>query len=977
MALTFMFAMIGVMILCLTYVPMMSAWFIRTSKKEKPSWGDKIVVALENIYEPALEKALSKGKWILSTAVILLGISIFTFTQMGGEFMPKLEEGDFAFHAILKPGSSLSETIKTTTKIEKALMSNFPEIEKMVCRIGVAEVPTDPMPLDLADMFIIMKPKSEWKAAKTKDGMIEKMKEVMMKIPSVNYEFSQPIEMRFNELLEGVREDIAIKLYGDDIDILAEKADEITKIIAGTAGIGDMKAEATKGLPQMTIRYDRHKIAQYGLNIKDLNMLIETAFAGGKAGVIFEGEKRFDLVVRLDEAHKKGINSLKNLYVNLPSGVQIPLKEVAEISYKSGPMQISRDNTNRRTYVGINVRGRDVKSLVNEIEEKLDAQLELPSGYFIRYGGAFENLERATNRLKLVLPIALGLIFLLIFFALKSIKQTAMIYMAIPLAAIGGVFSLWLRDMPFSISAGVGFIVLFGVAVLNGLVLISGWNELKEEGVDDIGERIRLGAKRRIRPILLTALTDVLGFLPMAISSSAGAEVQQPLATVVIGGMITATLLTLFVLPILYRWVESRDRSIPIPKLTTVIVLIGASSLFVAGDLKAQNNTITTVEDAIKIGLINNGNVKVAKSNVEIQSQNKRAAYNLGKTDVNVQYGQYNSYRKDFAFDINQNIEFPSVYTSQRKLAKAKIEGSELQLSATENNLKRNIKQAWYQLAYFTEKQKILQYQDTIFEDFLYAATLRYETEASSFLEKVTAETEVMELQNQLKMIASDIQIQQHKLRTLLNDTNQLKFVPVIFDERVLMSFSDSNQLNNNPLLAYNKQQIEIAHAEKGVQNSKMLPDLSIGYFNQSFIGSPTESGNAAVSSDRFTGIQAGISVPLFFGSYRANVKTAKLNMQIAETNATYYQTVLEGEYQQLFNEVEKYQNSLNYYKEKAVPQADLIIMNTQKSFDNGAIGYIEYFQNLNQGLELKYNYLKTLNDYNQAIINLEYIMGQ
>jgi len=980
MALTFMFAMIGVMILCLTYVPMMSAWFIRPDKKEKASWGDRFVIWLENLYEPVLGKALNKSKWIIASAVVLLGLSIFTFTTMGGEFVPQLDEGDIAFHGILKPGSSLTETIATTTKIEQIVKSNFPEVEKIVSRIGVAEVPTDPMPMDIADIFVIMKPQSEWVSADSKDEMVEKMKEAVEQIPGVNYEFTQPIEMRFNELLEGVREDIAIKLYGDDITILATKAEEISKIIAGTQGIGDMKVEATTGLPQMTVNYNRHKLAQYGLNVEDLNTVVQSAFAGGKAGVIFEGEKRFDLVVRLDKQYKQGIDDLKNLYVNLPSGTQIPLKEVADISYKPGPMQISRDNTNRRTYVGVNVRGRDVKSLVEEMKQKLDAQLKLPPGYFIRYGGAFENLERATNRLKIVLPIALGLIFLLIFFALRSMKQTAMIYMAIPLAAIGGVFSLWLRDMPFSISAGVGFIVLFGVAVLNGLVLISGWNELKEEGVDDLGERIRLGAKRRIRPILLTALTDVLGFLPMAVSTSAGAEVQQPLATVVIGGMITATLLTLFVLPILYRWVESRSQPIVVPKLATVLVLVGGLSLFSVGGVNAQNTSaqsISTVDEALKIGLSNNGKVKAAKTNVELQEQGKKAAFDLGKTDVGIQYGQYNSFENDLAFDINQNFAFPTVYTNQRRLANEKIAGSQFQVSISENQLKFDIRKTWYQLAYFTEKQKLLLFQDTIYTKFLNAANRRYETEASSYLEKVSAETKVMELRNELKMVNADIAIQEQQLRVLLNDTNEIRFIPAVLDERLIGNTQDVNQVENNPSLSYVKQQIEIAEAEKGVENAKLLPDFSIGYFNQSQIGSSLENGSFASGSDRFSGIQAGISIPLFSGSYRANIKSAKFKTQIAQTNADYYQTVLQGQFQQQLNEVLKYQEGLSYYKTQAVPQAELIISSTQKSFDNGAIGYIEYFQNINQGLTLKFNYLETLNGYNQAIISLEYLIGQ
>ena len=980
MALTFMFAMIGVMILCLTYVPMMSAWFIRMNPKNKTSWGDRFVIWLENIYEPTLGRALRGAKWVIVSAIVLLGLAVFTFTRMGGEFIPQLDEGDIAFHVILKPGSSLSESIETATKIERILLAEFPEVKHAMTRFGVADVPTDPMPMDIGDCFVLLKPQDEWVSADSKEELIEKIKEAVSVVPGVNYEFTQPIEMRFNELLTGVREDIAVKLFGEDLDILATKAEEMGKIISTVQGVGDMKVEATSGLPQMTVQYNRHKLAQYGLHVEDLNTVIQSAFSGGKAGVIFEGEKRFDLVVRLDEQHRTSIDDLKNLYVNLPNGSQIPLKELADISYQPGPMQISRDNTNRRTYVGINVRGRDVKSLVEEIQQKLDTQLDLPPGYYIRYGGAFENLERASKRLQIVVPIALGLIFLLIFFALKSFKQSMMIYMAIPLAAIGGIFSLWLRDMPFSISAGVGFIVLFGVAVLNGLVLISGWNELKEEGVSDLNERIRLGARRRIRPILLTALTDVLGFLPMAISTSAGAEVQQPLATVVIGGMITATLLTLFVLPILYRWVESRSAKVPVPKALTVLLLIGGLSLFSSGELKAQDvndRTITTLDEAIKTGLSNNGNVQVAKTNIELQEQGKKAAFDPGKTNVGVQYGQYNSFETDFAFNLNQQFDFPTVYTNQHKLAKEKTEGSHLQLSVTENSLKQDIRQSWYQLAYLKEKEKLLLYQDSIYGRFLHAATIRYETEATSYLEKAAAETRVMEIRNTLKLIASDIIIQEKQLRVLLNDTTGLTFMPEPLMERNIANVQDSAQLANNPLLAYAKQQIDIAGAEKAVQSSKMLPGFSVGYFNLSLIGSQTTNGDIATGTDRFSGVQAGITIPLFYGSYKANIKSAKLREQMAETNASYYSTVLQGQYEQQLQEVLKYQSSLIYYKDQAVPQAELIIGNAQKSFENGAIDYVEYFQNLNQGLELKFNYLNTLNGYNQAIINLEYLIGQ
>ncbi len=980
MALTFMFAMIGVMILCLTYVPMMSAWFIRMSNKPRISWGDRFVMWLENLYEPLLGKALKKGWLIISAAVIFLLAAGFTYSRMGGEFIPQLDEGDVAYHAILKPGSSLEETIKTTTQAEKILMSEFPEIEKIVSRIGQAEIPTDPMPFDFADAFVLLKPKNQWVSASSKDELIEKMKEAVEMIPGVNFEFTQPIEMRFNELLEGIREDIAIKLYGEDINILASKAEEVSKIIAGTPGIGDMRVEATTGLPQMTVKYNRHKLSQYGLNITELNTIIQSAFAGGTAGVVFEGEKRFDLVVRLDDPHRKSIADLENLYISLPTGSQIPLKEVTEISYEPGPMQISRDNTNRRIYVGINVRGRDIESLVGEIQQKLDDQLKLPSGYYIRYGGAFENLERASKRLQVVVPVALGLIFILIFFALKSFKQTTMIYIAIPMAAIGGVFSLWLRDMPFSISAGIGFIVLFGVAVLNGLVLISGWNELKEEGMTNLNERIRLGAKRRIRPILLTALTDVLGFLPMAISTSAGAEVQRPLATVVIGGMITATLLTLFVLPILYQWVENRSTKIIVPKTIMVLLLIGATSLFSASDLKAQQTkgkTITDLEEAVNIGLSNNGNVQVAKTNIEVQLQSRKSAFNPEKTDVGIQYGQYNSFETDFGLELNQRFAFPVVYSNQRKLANEMVAGSELQLIVTENELRRNIRQAWYQLAYLHEKRKLLLYQDSLFGRFLHAANIRYETEATSYLEKAAAETRVMEIQNTIRLLDADIQIEEQRLRIALNDTTGLDFQPNNLEERGMAGILDSPALSNNPLLALTQQQVRIASAEKVVQSSKMLPELSLGYFNQSLIGQTTIEGNIASSSDRFSGIQAGISIPLFYGSHKAGIRTAKLRAEMAQTKSDYFNTVLQGQYNQQLQEVLKFRSSLSYYRDKAVPQAELIIGNAQKSFENGAINYVEYFQNLNQGLDLKFNSLNTLNGYNQAVIEMEYLIGQ
>ncbi|UTW66650.1 CusA/CzcA family heavy metal efflux RND transporter [bacterium SCSIO 12643] len=977
MALTFMFAMMGVMILCLTYVPMMSAWFLKVSPKSQPSPGDRLVKYLENAYEKVLQKTMYYSKAMIISALTLLALAVFSFMQLGGEFIPKLDEGDIAFHVILKPGSSLSETIETTTKVEQIVKQNFPEVEHVISRIGVADVPTDPMPMDIADCFAILQPKSEWRPGMTKEKLIAELKSEIDQIPGVNYEFTQPIEMRFNELLTGVREDVAVKLFGEDLDVLAVKAEEMGRLISTVDGVADMKVEATSGLPQITIKYNRYKLAQYGLNVSDLNEIIQTAFAGSKAGVIFEGERRFDMVVRLNQSFRDGIDHVKNLYVYLESGAQIPLKEVAEISYVSGPMQISRDNTNRRTYVGVNVRGRDVKSVVTDIQNKLESQLELPPGYYIRYGGAFENFERATGRLKVVVPAALGLIFILIFFALQSVKQTLMIYMAIPLAAIGGIFSLWLRDMPFSISAGVGFIVLFGVAVLNGLVLISGWNELKHDQSLSLSERIRIGAKRRIRPILLTALTDIFGFLPMAISTSAGAEIQRPLATVVIGGMITATFLTLFVLPILYKWMENKTQfKVTIRKSVGVFLICSVFSSVSMAQSSPDSLVLSDLSDVISVGLASNGNVSVARQGVAMEELGKKSAWNLGKTNVLFRYGQYNSYRNDFAVELNQSLSFPTVYGKQNKLAKERIAGSQAQLDISKNELQQKIKQSWYQLSYLLEQKKLLEYQDSIFQRFAYAAHVRYETEASTYLEKVTAETKAMEVKNNLNLIHSDIIIEEEQLRALIHDTVGWKFEPKIFEERDFSALTDSQQIQQNPMLKYVVQQIEIAQAEKEVELAKSLPDLQIGYFNQSLDGSRLSNGDLAVSSDRFSGIQAGISIPIFFGSYKADVRAKNVQREMVQTQADYYSHVLQNEYDKQLQQVLKYDYSLKYYKHTALQQADLLIENAQKSYENGGIGYIEYFQSLTQGLQMKFGYLETLNAYNQSIINLEYLLG-
>ena len=832
-------------------------------------------------------------------------------------------------------------------------------------RIGVAEIPTDPMPMDLADVFVILKPKSEWTTVETKDELIEAIKEAVEIIPGVNYEFTQPIEMRFNELLEGVREDIAIKLYGEDIDILSQKAEEITKIIAGTPGIGDMKAEATTGLPQMTINYNRDKLAQYGLQINTLNKMVQSAFAGGNAGVIFEGEKRFDLVVRLNQHNRKDISDIQNLFINLPSGTQIPLREVADISYKAGPMQISRDNTNRRTYVGVNVRGRDVKSLVGEIKEKLDAQLELPSGYFIRYGGAFENLERASNRLQTVVPIALLLIFVLIYFALKSVPQTLMIYIAIPMATIGGVVALWLRDMPFSISAGVGFIVLFGVAVLNGLVMISGLNELKEEGVTNLKERILEGTKRRIRPIMLTAFTDVLGFLPMAVSASAGAEVQRPLATVVIGGLLTSTLLTLFVLPILYHWVENKSfRLKPNKKIvsaTAVLVLMFVFSTRSNAQQITDTLSKISLNEAVALSKKNYPLLKQKQLEVSKQENLKSTAYDFGSTQIFTGGEEIKDGTGIYTtVGVGQSNMDVFGIGAKRKLQQQRIELSQKALQLSELEVELEVKKAWAKCYQSMRNFQLYKELDSIYGNFEQAVTLNFEVEAISKLEYSAAKNQVFQIQNKKAQAYRDylIAIQQLNL-WLFEDgiytvTNKL--------EDIVTVETDSLSINEHPMVTVSQNQLNVAEAELRAAKADNLPKLNLQG------GLQKVNGNSG-----FYTYQAGISIPFLSGSNKARIKSAKIDNAIAESNLLFKKQELQSQYAQAKENYLKWKLSWEFYETQVLPLTKDQKSGALLAYKEGEIDYTTFTQLVKEAVQSELEAQNALINYLESAFQLQY----
>ncbi|MFX1708412.1 CusA/CzcA family heavy metal efflux RND transporter [Chitinophaga sp. CC14] len=556
MAQTVSFAILGAFILSLTYVPMMSALMLSKNLDNKVTVADRLMRFFQRIYDPVIRGALRAKALVTGAAILLFVIALFLFGKMGGEFIPTLEEGDFAVETRLLTGSSLSETIDKVSLASGILMKQFPEVKEVIGKIGAAEIPTDPMPMEACDLTILLKPRKEWTSASSREELANKMQEALEAIPGVSFGFSQPIQLRFNELISGVRQDVGIKIFGEDLATLASLADKIGRIVNRTPGAKDLYVEQTGGLPQIVVTADRDKIARYGLDIATINQTINTAFAGQSAGLVYEGEKRFDLVLRLDQQSRQQLADVQNLYITTPSGNQVPLQEVAEVKMTTGPNQVQREDAKRRTIVGFNVRGRDITSVVEEIEAAIGKEVKLPTGYFIRYGGQFENLKEANRRLAVAVPVALLLIFGLLYFTFHSVKQSLLIFTAIPMSAIGGVFALMLRGLPFSISAGVGFIALFGVAVLNGIVLIGEFNRLKQSGLQDLNSVVLNGTATRLRPVLMTAFVASLGFLPMALATSAGAEVQRPLATVVIGGLITSTLLTLLVLPCLYIYFE-------------------------------------------------------------------------------------------------------------------------------------------------------------------------------------------------------------------------------------------------------------------------------------------------------------------------------------------------------------------------------------------------------------------------------------
>jgi len=994
MALTVAFAILGAFILSLTYVPMISALMLSKKIVHKETFSDKIMKRIHRVYEPLLLRALNNKALILSTAVVLLAVAVFLFSRMGGEFIPQLDEGDFAVDTRTLTGSSLSETVDATLKAERILLKQFPEVEQVVAKIGSGEIPTDPMAIEAADQMVILKPRDQWTSATTRDELAAKMAEALSVIPGVTFGFQQPVQMRFNELMTGARQDVALKIYGEDLTELTRLAEQTRGLIRTIDGAKDLYVEQVSGLDQILIKLNRAQIAKFGLNVTDVNQVINTAFAGQSAGLVFEGEKRFDLVVRLAADKRQSITDVGNVYVSTPPGPdgrsqQIPLNEIAQISIEQAPNQIQRDNTHRRITLGFNVRGRDVESLIAELQQKVGQKIKFPPGYYITYGGQFQNLVDAKKRLTIAVPIALALIFALLFFTFKSVRQSLLIFMAIPMSAIGGVFALLLRGMPFSISAGVGFIALFGVAVLNGIVLIAEFNRLRhEEGLTNMLEIIRQGAEVRLRPVVMTALVASFGFIPMAISNSAGAEVQKPLATVVIGGLITATLLTLIVLPILYSLMEKKalarealaaEKTGAKPAVVAVVLLL--LSWFATGSV-AQAQVVplqtVTLDQALQQAGSRNAGLQLAGLGVSQQQALRRTAYEAGRLSVVANLGQYNTRRFDNNLTVTQTIPNPMLMRRLADLNDQTVRAREAGVAVTRNDVQYQVKSTYYHLNYLYQKSRLFQQQDTILQEFVRAAALRVRTGEAGSLEKATAESQLADQRVRLAQNAADMTASRTQLQTLLYSPQPVDATAESLPKLVPTPTADSATLAQNPRLRQLQEQIGLSRQTRLVEQARLKPDFMVGLFSQTLIGSQLINGQEVYFGPgyRFQGGQLGVTLPLLGQAQKSRISAARIGEQIAEADLTSQRFALDQQLRQAVQQFDQYRNALTYYEASGLAQSGIIQTNARRAFSGGDIGYVEFSLALQQALTIRSNYLDLLNQYNQSVLYINYLLG-
>jgi cobalt-zinc-cadmium resistance protein CzcA len=963
MAIAFCFAIIGAMIFGLTWLPVASSLFLKPQNK-KSAISEWIMKVAYGSYNPVIRWACFHKRIVLGIALGSLLLTFLIFSKIGGEFVPTLDEGDFVIQPVLKTGTSLTKTIEMTTKMENILIKNFPEVDQVVSRIGAAEVPTDPMSMEEIDMIIKLKPRETWVTASGKEELAEKFKEALSVIPGIDYEFTQPIEMRFNELITGVRSDIAIKIFGEDLEYINQKAFEVKALVEKISGAGDVILEKTAGLPQVRIDYNREKIAYYGLDIEVLNRYLSTAFGGEIASAVFEGEKRFDMVVRFRKENRTDIEDIRQLYVPLHNGLQIPLEELASIEYSDGPAKISRENTHRRVVVSVNVRNRDLQSVVKDIQETIGKNVTLEPGNYIAYGGQFENLQNATRRLMIAVPIALLLIFIFLHFAFESFRDALLIFTAIPLATVGGVILLWLRGMPFSVSAGVGFIALFGIAVLNGIVLIEHLKELQHSGIEDIRELILKGTKDRLRPVMLTAGAAAMGFLPMAVSNGAGAEVQRPLATVVIGGLVTSTMLTMIALPLLFE-IFNNVKSIKLfPFRVIRYKSLPVIILFLFAGLAVKSQTpVMNLSMVVETGLAKNKEINAYTLRTDEARVLKATAFDIDKTVIS--YGKDENNIAENGYPINvwgveQSFSFPSLYGAELNARKIDVSRAETTLEVKKQQLARALSLLYFELQNQQNRKNLYLGIDSLYAGLVKNAEAKRNKGDFSELERLNILAKQKQVTLTLNGINHNIEIAYQKLKIFMNQEGDFS----IPDEIEIIEYGDQD-IESNPIIKLNKLQNEYSGALLKIEKNKMLPDLSLSYFTGT---------NNYENAKQYNGFQVGLAVPLFFGSQKSRIQSSRISLNAQQLLTENQIQLLRNRFDSYKKEAAKYREAIDYYNTSGKQLHDEIIRATLRSYQVGEIDLFKFTSSYETAVQIRLDYLDNVLKYNSIIVEQKYL---
>ena len=961
MAQTLVFCIIGALLLSLTYVPMMATLFLKRKVELKPTFADRFFGWLTGVYDRLLGACMRRVWVTLASAFALLAASLMLFTRLGAEFIPTLDEGDFAMQMTLPAGSSLTRSIDISLDAERVLKQKFPEVKHVVAKIGTAEVPTDPMSVEDADVMIVMKPFKEWTSAASRAEMVEKMKEALEEVPGAEFNFSQPIQLRFNELMTGAKADIAIKLYGEDMEELYARAKEAAKYVAKVPGASDVIVEQAMGLPQLVVKYDRTKISRYGINIEELNDIIRTAYAGEAAGVVFENERRFDLVVRLDDEKVKDLD-LNRLYVRTCDDLQVPVSEVATIDLVDGPLQINRDATKRRIVIGVNVRNADIQQVVSQISDILDKNIKLKPGYYFEYGGQFENLQNAIRTLMIVIPIALMLILLLLFFAFRSITYSLVVFSTVPLSLIGGILALWLRGLPFSISAGVGFIALFGVAVLNGILMINHFNDMKKQSKYEMctNQIIRRGCKHLLRPVFLTGLVASLGFVPMAVATSAGAEVQRPLATVVIGGLIVSTVLTLLIIPAFYRLVNGLPAALRRFKkrpyggkiaMAIVLALMPLTTL-------AQQAQKITLDEAIDMALAGSPRLQAVDSDIARIRAARGESWELAPTQVTYSWGQLNGeFKHDNELSVEQSLGSLLTPFYKNSLVSVQVASSERYRDLVTKEIVAEVKRAWTDYQHAVSVLELSQMQDSLGNRLRKSGELRLLQGDIDQLEYRMMATMASEAHTKVLQATDDVRLAAKRFAWACFSSDAVE--PA--DSRLaMMSLPESYNLSQAHI-GYFDSQVEVKRKAVDVERSRFFPELSVGYSRQKI--EPLSGLNSW---------SVGVAVPIVFFPQKSKVKQARAEATIARWDAEDNRLKLRNRVEELRLKIERQQRTIDYYTGDALKQADELQRNAMMLYKESETGIVELLHSITTANEIRKSYVDAVHEYNVMLLELE-----